>query len=256
MKLQTAKVFGAAVAAVAVLVGTATQVSAAERVSSNALASPTAYADYLKHSGEEGALDTLSKFQALTPSEQSRFLGYLQDPSLYKDFLASSLEEEKSISAVSESTNQSISLRNGDVTYESESEVNGLTTAASGPLSAGNHTVKRSNKITVLGVNVVELKIWVSFHSNGRDITAVNDADGGQRNLSVVASVSKERAKKSLGTQQLCERGGSCVGGRTAIASIIWNVSAVVSGGTVQFDKKQTLTANRFGNGQSSLKNV
>ncbi|MGW6923026.1 hypothetical protein ACWGA9_17405 [Streptomyces sp. NPDC054950] len=256
MKLQTAKVFVAAVATVAMLAGTATQVSAAEPVSTNALASPTAYADYLKHSSEEGALDTLSEFQALTPGEQSRFLSYLQDPSLYKDFLTTSLEEQKGITPLSENTNRSVSLRNGDVTYESESAVSGLTAAASGPLSAGNHTVKRSNKITVLGVNVVELKIWVSFHSNGRDITAVNDADGGQRNLSVVASVSKERAKKSLGTQQLCERGGSCVGGHTAIASIIWNVSAVVSGGTVEFDKKQTLAANRYGSGQSSLKNV
>ncbi|MFE6620593.1 hypothetical protein [Streptomyces sp. NPDC057740] len=256
MNVLTARAFVAAVGTVAVLAGSSTQVSAAEPISANALSSPTTYAHYLKHSDKEGALDTLKGFQSLTPNEQSRFLDYLKDPSLFKDFLASSPKDQNSITGLSESRNQSVSLRHGDVTYESESAVSGLKAAARGLLAKGNHTVKRSNKIKVLGVTVIELKIWVSFHSNGHDITKVNDADGGQKNFSVAASFSKEKVKKSLGSEQFCERGGSCVGGHIAVASIIWNGSATVSGGAIQFDKKQTLTANAYGSGHSSLVNV
>ncbi|MCW8382014.1 hypothetical protein [Streptomyces justiciae] len=256
MKTHASRAFAATIGAAAVLAGSATVASAAEPVTTNALASPAAYTNYLQQSGEEGALDTLKQFQALAPTEQSRFLGYLKDPSLYKEFLASAPVEQNGLAALTEDTSLSASLHNGDVTYESDSTVSGLTAAASGPLPKGDHTVKRSNKIKVFGVTVVELKIWETFHSNGHDVTKVVDGDGGKKNFSVVASVTKERPKRSLGTQQFCERGGSCVGGHLAIQSIIWNVKATVSGGAVEYDKKQTLSANVYGSAHATLKNV
>ncbi|ALV34690.1 hypothetical protein [Streptomyces sp. CdTB01] len=254
MKMHSVKALAAAVGTVAVLAGSVTQASAAEPVSGNPTANPTQYADYLEHSSEEGASTALEKFRGLTPTEQNRFLSYVQDPSLYKDFLASAPEQDDDNLSVN--TDRSVSLRNGDVTYESEGAVSGVRSAADGVLPSGDFTVKRSNKIKVLGITLVELKIWVKFHSNGHDITKVLDADGGQRNLSGSVNFSKERAKKSLGYQQFCRRGGSCVAGHTAIASIIWNGSAVIEDSSFQFDKKQTLTAARDGSGHANLKNV
>jgi len=256
MKMRAAKAFAATIGTVAVLTGSATQASAAEPVATNTLASPTEYADYLQHSGEEGALETLKGFQALTAMEQSRFLDYLKDPSLYKEFLAFTPAERNDLTPLSEDSSQSVSLHNGDVTYESDSTVSGLTATASGPLPKGNHTVKRSNKIKVFGVPVVELKIWETFYSDGHDVTKVIDGDGGKKNFSVVTSITKERPKRSLGTQQFCRRGGSCVGGHLAVESIIWNVKATVSGGAVEYDKKQTLTANVYGNAHATLNDV
>jgi predicted aspartyl protease len=116
--------------------------------------------------------------------------------------------------------------------------------------------VKRSNKIKILGVTVIELKIWETFRSNGHTITKVINADGGKKNFSVAVSMSKGVPKKSLGTQQFCKRGSSCVSGRTAVASIVWEGTAVVSVGTIEVDKKQTLTSNVYGTASSSLKNV
>ncbi|CAL9531731.1 hypothetical protein SUDANB1_04034 [Streptomyces sp. enrichment culture] len=155
--------------------------AAAEPTYTSPLASTAAHADYLKHSDEQGALDTLKEFQALTPDEQSRFLGYLQDPSLYKGFLTAGPEERNGVTAFSQNTSHTASSRNGDVTYEAESTVSALKAGASKPLPKGDHTVKRSNKIKVLGVTVIELKIWETFHSNGRNITKVISADGGKR---------------------------------------------------------------------------
>lgn len=253
MKLHAAKALGAAVATLAVLVGTAAQASAVEPVSSNALAGPAAYADYLEHSDGNGALDALREFRALTPNEQTRFLSHLQDPSLYTDFLASVVREQSDVTALSRTTRRSAPRGNGDVSFESESVVTGVRAGADGgPLAAGDHTVQRSNKLKVLGVNVVELKIWVSFHSNGRDITRVNDADGGQRNVSLTARASKNEVRQSLGTQQFCARGGSCVGGHTANVSIIWNLEGV----GVSYAKRQTLKVSRNGAGAASLQNL
>ncbi|MFF3938658.1 hypothetical protein [Streptomyces phaeofaciens] len=256
MKTHTARALAAAFGAVAMLAASASQASAAEPVVAYPLASPAAYADYLAHSDEEGALEGLKQFRILTPDEQNRFLGYLQDPSLYKDFLTADPEVQNSITALAENTSQSVSFRNGDVTYESESTVSGVAAAARGPLPRGEHKVKRSNKLKILGIPVVELKIWVKFQSNGRDITKVIDADGGKTNISGTVSISKEKPKTSMGSQQFCERGGSCVGGHTAIGSIVWNGTAIFSGGAFQIDKVQKLTANVYGSGQSSLKNA
>ncbi|WP_329411711.1 hypothetical protein OG802_17865 [Streptomyces sp. NBC_00704] len=251
MKLRTLRALGATAATVAVLAGTATQVAAAEPVTANAFASPTAYADYLEHSKEEGSRATLAAFQALSPDKQSQFLHYLQDPSLYKDFLTASTDEPSNVTALTTNINRTVPLRNGDITFESESVVSAPSAAAGGALPVGNHEVKRRNTIRVLGIPALSLSIWVQFHSNGSDITEVIDADGASQRVGLVI-VSKEKAKKSRGTQQFCRRGASCVGGHTAIASIIWNVSST----TFAFDKKQTLTVSRNGTGTASLKNV
>ncbi|NUV64013.1 hypothetical protein [Streptomyces sp. CAI-85] len=250
MRLRAAASLTAAVATVAVLAGTTTQVSAAESVPANAFASPTAYADYLKHSNEEGALETLKGFEALSPNKQSQFLRYVQDPALYKDFIVSSADEQNSVTALTADTNRTVSLRDGDVTFESNSVVSGLTASASGVLPAGIHEVKRYNTIKALGVPVAQLSIWVKFQSNGRDITKVIDADGAAKRWGPI-SIKKEKAKTSLGTQQFCERGGRCVGGHTAIASIIWNFD----GTTASYDKKQVLKVGRNGTGSTSLQN-
>ncbi|MGW3985689.1 hypothetical protein [Streptomyces sp. NPDC004830] len=255
--MKATKGLAALAGTVALLAGSATQASAAaEPASTSPLASAAAYSDYLKHSDEEGALDTLKEFQALTADEQSRFLGYLQNPSLYKEFLTAGPEEQNDLTAFAQNTSSTASSQGGDITYEAKSTVSALKAGASKPLPKGDHTVKRSNKIKVLGVTVIEFKIWETFHSNGRTITKVISADGGKKNFSVAVSISKGVPKTSLGSQRFCKRGSTCVSGRTAVASIVWEGSAVVSGGTIQVDKKQTLTSNVYGTASSSLQNV
>ncbi|MGC9409292.1 hypothetical protein [Streptomyces sp. DZ1-3] len=245
----------AAFGAAALTVGALSQASASEPAQDGPAASPAAYADYLAHSRQDGAAETLKEFNALTPREQDRFIGYLQDPSLFKDFLEQSTDED-GLAATADGT-RTTSLRNGDVSLEAHHSASTFAaTAAKRPLPKGNHTVTRSNKIKLLGVTVMEFKIWETFYSNGRTITKVVEADGGKKNFSGVVKMSKGIAKKQLGKQSFCKKGGSCSSGNTAVASIVWEGEAVVSGGTFQVDKKQTLVSNVYGTATSSLVNV
>jgi hypothetical protein len=249
-------VHGAAAAfgVMALTVGTISGASAAEPAHNGPASSPAAYIDFLEHSGEEGASETLKEFRSLTDSEQKRFIGYLQDPTLFKDFLERSTDE----TAAGDGTDGTriTALRGGDVTLEAARTGSALVAAAKRPLPKGNHTVTRSNKIKLMGVTVMEFKIWETFYSNGHTITKVVDADGGKKNYSGVVKMSKGIAKKQLGKQSFCKRGGSCSSGNTAVASIVWEGEVVISGGTFQVDKKQTLVSNVYGTATSSLVNV
>ncbi|MFE2352892.1 hypothetical protein [Streptomyces parvulus] len=255
MNKPAIKAAAAAFGAVALTVGTLSQASASEPAQDGPAASPAAYADFLAHSGEDGATETLKEFQSLTAREQDRFIDYLQDPSLFADFLDQS-SDEAGPDATASGT-RTTSLRNGDVSLEARRSANTFAaTAAKRPLPKGNHTVTRSNKIKLLGVTVMEFRIWETFYSNGHTITKVVEADGGKKNFSGVVKVSKGIAKKQLGKQSFCKKGGSCSSGNTAVASIVWEGEVVVSGGTFQIDKKQTLVSNVYGTATSSLVNV
>ncbi|MFE9177972.1 hypothetical protein ACFYN5_17210 [Streptomyces sp. NPDC007126] len=244
----------AAFGAAALTFGSISTASAAEPAHSGPASSPAAYVDYLEHSDEDGASETLKEFHSLTTSEQERFIGYLQDPALFTEFLTQSTGE----AAASTDTNdtQVTALRGGDVTLEAEQTGSALAVAAKRPLPKGNHTVTRSNKIKLMGVTVMEFKIWETFYSNGHTITKVVDADGGKKNYSGVVKMSKGIAKKQLGKQSFCKKGGPCSSGNTAIASIVWEGEVVISGGTFQVDKKQTLVSNVYGTTTSTLVNV
>ncbi|GAA2653143.1 hypothetical protein [Streptomyces vastus] len=246
---------GRSLATAVILAGSATQVSAAEPAQNDPATSPAAYVDYLRHSHEKGAAETLNAFQELKPSEQSRFIAYLRDPALFTAFLEQTADRNAGVTAFSENARRSTSLRDGDVTFESERTVSGL--AASRPLRRGNHTATHTNKLKLFGINVVQFKLWVNFYSNGRDITRVNDADGSKRNLSGVIRISKGIPKKSLSDWQWCPVGGSCSRGHNANASIVWEGEIGVAGvGEVQIDKRQTMKTTVHGKTTGSLKNA
>ncbi|MFI9774333.1 hypothetical protein ACIHCV_06380 [Streptomyces sp. NPDC051956] len=252
----------AALGTLAILAGTAAQASASgpsqtEARQGDPAASPAAYANYLRQSHEEGATDTLTAFQHLTRSEQNKFVGYLHDPALLKTFLDRTTDQGSGISAYSRNSSDSTSLHNGDVTIGQQRSISGLSTTASRPLPRGNHTVSYTTYMKIHGVKIIKLKLWVNFHSNGRDITKANYADAGKKNLSGVISISKGTPKKGLGQWGFCRRGHACTHGHNAVASVVWEGSVGYRGSVWQIDKKQSMTANIYGRlADYSLKNV
>jgi len=252
MKSRTAQRLATALGTFAILASSAAQVSAAEATDGPA-SSPTAYVDYLRHSHEEGAAETLKAFQDLEPSKQRRFVAYLRDPALITGFLGQTEGQNAGVTAFSGNASRSTSLRDGDVTFESERTISGL--AASRPLPRGNHTAKVTNNLKLFGINVIQFKLWVNFHSNGRDITRANEADGSKRNLSGVINITKGIPKKGLSDWQWCPIGGNCSRGHNAYASIVWEGDIAYEGSVVQIDKVQSMTANIYGKTTSSLKN-
>jgi hypothetical protein len=242
----------AVLSTVAIIAGTASQVSAAEAPQAVAeqndpAATPAAYTDYLRHSHEEGAADALKKFQHLTPAEQNKFIGYLHDPALLKSFLDKTADQGNGISVHSRNASSTTSLRGGDVTIGQERTVTGLSAAAARPLPAGNHTVKYTTYVKYFGVKVIKLSLWENFHSNGRDITKVNYADAGKKNLSGVINISQGTPKKVLSNWRWCPSAGHCNSGHHADASVIWEGSVVFRGSVFQLDKKQWMRADVYG---------
>lgn len=250
MANRTVQGIAAALGTVAILAGTASQVSAAEgtRTSdkqSDVAATPASYANYLRHSHEEGAADALKGFQHLTPAQQSKFVGYLHDPALLTSFLDKTAGQGSERSTYTRNASSATSLRNGDVIVGQERTVSGV--AASRPLPAGNHTVTYTTYIKYFGVKVIKLNLSVDFHSNGRDITKVNDAEASKKNLSGVISISHAIPKKSLSDWRWCERGHACSHGHNADASVIWEGTVAFRGSTFQVDKKQWMRADVYG---------
>jgi len=262
MKTRTSHGIAAALSTVAILAGTASQVSAAEAQQTVAkqtdpAATPAAYAKYLRHSHEEGAAEALKQFQHLTRAEQNKFIGYLHDPALLKSLFDKSADQGNGASAYARNTSSTTSLRNGDVIIGQERTVSGLSAAASRPLPKGNHTVTNTTYVKYFGVKVIKLSLWVNFHSNGRDITKANFADAGKKNLSGVINISKGTPKKTLSDWSWCPLHHPCTHGHNADASVIWEGGLVFRGSTFQFDKEQWMRANIYGEvTESYLHNV
>ncbi|MET7781701.1 hypothetical protein ABZU94_30310 [Streptomyces mirabilis] len=262
MQTRTARGIAATLSTAAILTATASQVSAAEATQtvakqSDPAATPAAYANYLCHSHEDGAADALREFQHLTRAEQAKLIGYLHDPALLKSFLDKTADQGKGMSAYSRNTSSTTSLRNGDVTIGQESTVSGLSVAAAHPLPKGNHTVTYTTYVKYFGIKVIKLSLWENFHSNGRDITKVNYADAGKKNLSGVINLSKGTPKKVLSEWRWCPRGGHCTSGHNADASVVWEGSVVFGGSVFQVDKEQWMRADVYGKLINySLKNV
>jgi hypothetical protein len=262
MKTHTMRGIAAALGTVAILAGTASQVSAIEAKQtlakqSDPAATPAAYVNYLRHSPVEGAAEALKGFQHLTGAEQRKFIGYLHDPALFKSFLAQTSDQGNGISVYSRNASSTTSLRNGDVTIGQERTVSGLSAARSRPLPEGNHTVTNTTYVKYFGVKVIKLSLWVNFHSNGRDITKANFADAGKKNLSGVINISKGTPKKSLSDWRWCPLHHPCTRGHNADASVIWEGSLVFRGSMLQVDKEQWMRADIYGEvTQSYLHNV
>lgn len=256
MKSRTAQGMAAALATLAILAGTASQVSAAEAKQnliekSDPAAAPATYANYLRHSHEEGAADALKGFQQLTRVQQNKFVNYLHDPALFKGFLSQTEHQGGTITAFSGNTSRSTSLRQGDVTFESRRTISGA--AASRPLPSGNHQAKYTKDLKILGVTVVHLSLWVNFHSNGHDITKANYADAAKTNVTGVVHLSKSTPKKALSDWSWCPIGGSCSHGHNASASVVWEGEIKYHGVGVQIDRVQSMTANIYGKVTGSL---
>ncbi|NEC87763.1 hypothetical protein [Streptomyces sp. SID12501] len=261
MKISIARGTTAAFSAIAILAGTASQVFATDATTtiaerSDHSANPAAYANYLRHSPQEGAADALKKFQHLTQAEQNKFIGYLHDPALLKSLLDKTADQGSQLTASSRNASSTTSLRNGDVTIGKERTISGLSAAAKKPLPSGNHTVKYNAYLKFFGITVIKLSLWVDFHSNGRDITKVNSANAGKKNLSGVINISKGVPQKSLSKWKWCKN-GHCTEGHNADASVIWEGTIVFKGSTFQIDKEQWMRANVYGSLINySLKNV
>ncbi|MFD5011297.1 hypothetical protein [Streptomyces chartreusis] len=241
----------AALGTFAILAGTASQVHAAEAertaaVYSDPAATPAAYANYLRSSHEEGAAEALKGFQALPQAEQNKFIDHLHDPALLKSILTKASNQGVASPASLRNASSTTSLNNGEVTIEQERTTTGRSARAA-VLPKGNHTVTYNTYVKVFGVKIIKLSLWVNFHSNGRDITKVNSADAGKRNLSGVVSLTKSLPKKSLSNWRFCEPGKPCRSGHNADASVIWEGSVVYQGSTFQVDKKQWMRANVYG---------
>ncbi|MET7982316.1 hypothetical protein [Streptomyces sp. NPDC005281] len=262
VKTRTMHGMAAVLSAVGILTATASQVSAAEATQTSTkqidpAATPAAYVNYLRHSHEDGAADALKKFRHLTRTEQAKFIGYLHDPALLKSFLNKAAEQGSGLSARSQNTSNTTSLRNGDVTIGQESTISGISTAAARPLPSGNHTVTYTTYVKYLGIKVIKLSLWENFHSNGRDITKVNYADAAKRNITGVISISKGTPKKVLSNWRWCPRGGRCTSGHNADASVVWEGGVLIRGSNWQFDKEQWMRVNIYGELENcSLRNV
>ncbi|MER7642984.1 hypothetical protein [Streptomyces sp. NPDC126522] len=250
MASHTIQGIAAALGTAAILAGTASQVSAAEGTyasnqQNDVAATPALYANYLRHSHEEGAADALKGFQRLTPAQQSKFVDYLHDPALVTSFLDKTASQESERAASVRNAASTTSLRNGDVVVGQERTVSGV--AAAHPLPAGNHTVTYTTYIKYFGVKVIKLNLSVTFHSNGHDITKVTDAEASKKNLSGVISISHALPKKSLSEWRWCQRGHACSHGHNADASVIWEGTVAYKGSTFQVDKKQWMRADVYG---------
>ncbi|MFE6475787.1 MULTISPECIES: hypothetical protein [Streptomyces] len=250
----------ATLGACVLLAGTAAQVSADETpqaadLSADRAATPAAYINYLSHSDEEGAAETLRGFKSLTLGEQKKFIEHLHDPALLKSYLDAATEQSAALPA--NTTGTTTTLRNGDVTIRQERAVSTFAAAAAKPLPKGNHTVKYNTDLKLFGVKVIKLSLWVNFYSNGKDITKVNYADAGKMNFSGIINISKGVPKTSLSEWGFCKRGKPCNKGHNADASVVWEGSIVIKGSTVQVDKRQWMRANVYGSLINySLKNV
>ncbi|MFE0105919.1 hypothetical protein [Streptomyces sp. NPDC059009] len=275
MKARTKHGMVAALSAVAVLGGTATEVFAADAATvtkqtvtqqataqqSDPAATPAAYVTYLRHSHEEGAADTLKKFKNLTRVQQHKYLGYLHDPALFKAFLdKGTAAQGKGISVHSQNASSTTSLRGGDVTMGQERTFSGLDAAAKKrkkPLPRGAHSVKYNAYVKYFGIKAIRLTLKVNFHSNGRDIDKMYKAEATKRNLSGVISLDHKKTKQWRSKWMWCPVGKPCSNGHNANASVIWEGSVVMKGSTFQLDKKQKAQGNIYGRlSNYSLKNV
>ena len=261
MNTRTKRGIAVSISAVALLAGTASQVSAAAAEQpapkpSDPVATPAAYVDYLRQSHEEGAAAAAQQFQQLPKGDQEKFVGYLHDPSVLKSFLDEVEDQKTGVSALSRSSRKTASLRDGDITVGQERTVSGASARKSKPLGKGNHEVKYNTYMKMFGVKVIKLSLWVNFHSNGKDITKANYAEAGKKNLTGVMSISAGTPKKSLSKWGWCER-GHCTRGHNADASVVWEGSFAYKGSVVQIDKRQWMRANVHGSLINySLKNI
>jgi len=243
----------AALGAVAALAGTAPQVSALETQQAAAAkidpaATPAAYADYLRHSQEDGAAGTLAAFQRLTPSQQNKFVDYLHDPAVLETLLDKTTSQGPVNWDSTRKMKSTTSLHNGDVSIGQERTVSSGSTNRRGPLPRGNHTATYTTYVKVLGVKVIKLNLAVNFHSNGRDITKTNSAEATKRNLSGVISLSHEKPKTGLSKWEFCRiNPHRCTRGHHATASVVWNGEVGFQGSVFQVDKKQWMKANVSG---------
>ncbi|MCF3129036.1 hypothetical protein [Streptomyces olivochromogenes] len=251
MKTRTMRGIAAALGTVGILAGTAAQASAtgahpAVAKYNDPAATPAAYANYLRHSHEEGSADALKQFQRLSPADQNKFVGYLHDPAVLKALLDKTSDQGAGISVSSRNTGSKVSLHGGDVIVGQEGTISGIS-AASHPLPKGNHEVTYTTYIKALGIKIIKLNLSVKFYSNGRDITKAIDAEASKKNLSGAINLSHDRPKKWLSDWSWCQRHGHCSRGHNAEASVIWEGSAVFRGAVFQVDKKQWMQANVYG---------
>ncbi|MEU7581768.1 hypothetical protein AB0B50_29690 [Streptomyces sp. NPDC041068] len=248
MKNRAKHGVAASFSAVALLAGTVTQASATEitqptTMQGDLVATPAAYVDYLRHSGEEGAADALKKFQRLTKTQQNKFIDYLHDPALLKSLLEEAGNQGGGISVYSRSGKSTTSLHNGDVTIGQERTISGRSSTAKGALPKGNHEAKYTTYVKYFGIKVIKLSLWVNFHSNGRDITKANHADAGKTNLSGAISLSKGTPKKSLSKWTRCRTFDHCTSGHNVDASVVWEGNVLFKGSSFQIDKEQWMRA-------------
>ncbi|MGW0135445.1 hypothetical protein [Streptomyces sp. NPDC003299] len=245
MNKNIAKRLAIAFGSVAVLAGSTTQALATTGAPNDPASTPSSYVNYLRHSHEPGAAQTLVQFQALTPGQQQEFVGYLHDPKVLKSFMDQVAKPDGGLTANSQSENTTTSLKGGDVTFQAQRAVVGAR--ASKPLPKGAHWASYTYTFRIHGIAVVAFKLAVNFHSNGKDIDKVNYAEATKKNFTGVINVSHDRPKTWLGTFGFCTPGHPCSRGHLAGASVIWEGTIASYPFTMQIDKKQYMTANVYG---------
>ncbi|MFF9122489.1 hypothetical protein ACF09J_04160 [Streptomyces sp. NPDC014889] len=228
------------------LAGSTTQALATDLVKTDTTSTPAAYADYLRHSNEDGAAQASKAFDALSPNEQKQFVTHLHDPALFASFLNQPVKQEEGITASTYNSSHTTTVKGGDVTFVSRRDITAATSTAK-PLPKGNHWASYTQDLKIKGITVLKLKLSVNFHSNGKDVTKVNYAEASKKNLSGLIKVAHDSPKTWLGQWKLCKKGKPCSHGHLAGASVVWE--GTVSGPSYEFqvDKKQTMEANVYG---------
>ncbi|MEV6003200.1 hypothetical protein AB0M25_29015 [Streptomyces griseomycini] len=230
-----------------------------------AIQTPAAYVDHLTsemaknaEAGKDTTDDrrTLEQYKALSPEDQEKYLGYLNDPKLWQSFFDSDEEisggpgasaAPAARDASPRTTGDVVTKYNEDVSFVSGATVERETSKAKGVVQARDASwtdkATYTKKIKAFGITVTKLTVWVRYEatrSGARVLKALNSGSSKQ-NYNFAVLIDADNARP-------------WVGGNRAHAETVWEGKITASFGSVQLDKVQHLSAAWDGTWKGTFK--
>ncbi|MEU9732492.1 hypothetical protein [Streptomyces sp. NPDC048002] len=203
---------------------------------------PAQYIAYLEGQNSPEALEVLAEFKALAPDEQSKFVGYLNDPEVFKAFLEYSGESQGQNATASTTGEKRVTKYNQDVIFVNEGNV---TRERSGATRDVTWTEKATYtfKQKLLGVTVTKMTVWVRYSASRGAVEKALNSGSALKNFNIGVDIDGDNARP-------------WVSGGRAHAETVWKGELTYSGYTARIDKIQHLSAAWDGTWKGSTKNA
>ncbi|WJV48911.1 hypothetical protein [Streptomyces flavofungini] len=229
----------AALIAATLVASVATSVAPASAADSPMSAESASYVAWLAAQQSTEADEIARQFKELSPQNQQKFLGYLNDSAIAKAMADAATEAAPA---------SKVELAGGDVTLEAETGAKQTAAPSQGELSAAGTAgdwqcwSHRSQKVFGIKVTTYKLDQW--YRASSSKVTKVYNVAARIKNWNPGVIIDNQPE------EQWISKAGN------ALAYVTWNGKITVSGLTVQVDKRQHVRCDETGFRYDYLKNA